>query len=145
MTIHSDLADNYLPPKEGQTLVLTVNTSSIAWNLHSVNIGPSLLTKRAATSTSEFYMDIQADGANVYFLVTDNASAAISESNAVAAASAPNIAHDAQFCGKLIDGDRPSSFKLARKQDKYLILKGAATGTVRIHLSSQANPDERQG
>jgi hypothetical protein len=143
VTIHTDLADNYLPPQEGATIVLTVNTSSIAWNLHSVNLGPSLLSSRAPTSTSEFYLDLVPESANIYFLFTDNASAVISETNAVAAASAPNIALDAQHCQLLPTGGK--GFKISRKADKYLILKGDGAGKVRLHVSSQANPDERKG
>lgn len=143
-SINSDMADNFIPPKEGQTLVLEVNTSSVRWNLHSVNIGSALLSSRAPTSTSDFYLTIQAQGANVFVAISNNSSAAISESNVVAASSAPNITNDANACVMIVDG-QDKSWKLNRKDDKWLVLKGAAAAKARIYLSSHPNPDERKG
>lgn len=126
-------AANIVPPREGEPLAITLDTSSRAKYLGGVALADMAAPATVADAGKSFFLSIQTDVA-FYFMLADNAEAVCDET-AVNAAAIVNVVKTAKTC-MYVPAGAEANLRLDRWKDRYLIVKGTAAGTIRLYASS---------
>ncbi len=117
---------NVCPPELGKTLAITLDTTSRAKDLGTLDIGGAKV-ERGGT----MYLTMQANAE--WYYAFSNATGTILETSADAAAAA--ITFRADGCARAVSGEIVR-VRVDRVRHRFLIVKGAAAGILRVWVSS---------
>ena len=122
-------AANVMPPVKNKVCVITLDATSRIYDLGSLSFGDYPLD-----AGGDVFLTLQAGVAFHYFFSADNAGT-VDETVATAAGAA--IAFSANACWSAV-ANVPESVRVNRTLHRYLVVKGAGAGTLRIRASSDS-------
>lgn len=130
-------ATDYLAPEIGSLLVIAVDATSRVYDLSNLDLGSlgSAIAAPGAVATS-LYVTLHAEGADVYWALSNNGALTISETACIAAGGTPAFSNNR--CWRCPNGSEQSR-RIERVRHRYLYLKGSGAGYARIMASSFAS------
>ncbi len=125
------------PAVNGEMLCIAVDATSREYDLWTIALGADATKK----PESKFYLNISADGNNVYYTTSATSSKTADDTAAVAAGGA--VAFTANAADVIFASTKEAVY-IDRTANRYLQLKCAATktATARIRLSSCLRPGD---
>ena len=122
-----DQAYNIVPARAAAVWSQIVDTTSRVYDFSALSLGGS--------TRGWMIVTIEADGADVFYAF-GSVTHAIDETAGGAASSATVSAFTASGCARIPSGTS-KDVRIQRDVDKFLALKGSATGKARIYASSE--------
>ena len=135
VTTQSDWVE---PPKNGECLVFTVDSTSREYDLSGVNFGTDFQQKASAV----FYVDASADGGAVYITFSATSGKTVDDTAAITAGG--TVAFTANACN-VIWASTTKPFYYDRTQHRYMQVKCAngASAKLRLNVSSTLRPGDK--
>jgi len=122
------------PPRRGNILALTVDSTARAYDLTAV----SLPDKYVSNECDYVWLALAADSVNVFFYFDSATGSSLSDTSAISAGSA--LAFNDAYAAILPAG-QTYLFRIKRTTDKFLQVKAASTsGILRVWVSSSTSP-----
>lgn len=140
MGLHTDLADNVIPPRKSSCIVLTLDTTARAYDLRTLLLGRLAAPSTTSPNPDRVYLAITARTADCYLQFDSTNTVTLDKTAAIAAGSA--LAETNTF-GDIIPAGVLRSFELQRAKDMYLHVQGSAAGYIHISVSSEPYPGLR--
>jgi len=128
---------NVVPPRRGGIIAITTDTTARPYDLTGLALGKAYGSGDNSGANSGVYVTMQAQTANVFYQLSSATASDLDETAAIAAA---GTAAFANTHGALLVAGDTVQFRIIRTTDKFLILKGAAAGIVRLWASSEPSP-----
>jgi len=130
-------SDWVAPPLNGAVMALAVDATSREYDLSVIALGVDFGQKPNA----DFYVDIDADGNNVYYTFSAASGKTVDDTAAIAAAGAVVFTANA---AKIIWANTTKPLYYNRSLHRYMQVKCAAgkTATLRLHVSSTLRPGD---
>lgn len=122
---------NIVPPRRGAVCAITVDTTARSYDISALDLGKAYDSQNADGGV---YITMQAESTTVYFYFCDTSAVGLDETAAVAAG---GTAAFANTYGAMLPQSACIDTRIVRAQDKYLVVKGAAAGKIRLWASSQ--------
>ena len=129
-------SDNIVPPRLGKIVAQAVDATARPYDLTALALGAAFHND----GTDEYiYVDLHAEGNDIYFQFNSATSAVLDDTIAVAAGGTMAFANTSPM--RLVAGTT-FPMRIQRNVDKFLILKckAAQTATLRMYASSQPTP-----
>ncbi len=126
-----------LPPRRGAVLVIATDTTARPYDLKALTIGGGT-PDGIGSKRQEVVLWMQAETNDVFFYFDSATSADLSETAAVAAGSTTTPTFSTTYGALLEAGGPPIRVRIDRKIDRWLILKSATAGILRIWAGSES-------
>lgn len=129
-------ASNVRPPRHGNSLALTVDSTARAYDLTGLVLGGEAVDGVASQHRNVF-LTLRAVTSDIYFHFSDAADTDLEEATVISAGAALAFSDDA---GGLVPAGQEVAVRIDRAKDKYLVVKVASTsGTLMMWSSSDAD------
>lgn len=122
------------PPRRGEVIALTVDTTARAYDLGSLNLGgDSVVVNTDRPRSVVIWM--QCETADVYLHFSDGSNTDLNPATVIAAGGA--IAFANAYGSVLKSGTQSVGYRINRTQDRYLVVRtSAGTATLRFWAAS---------
>lgn len=141
MGVHSDLADNLVPPRSDNGFTLTISTTARSYSLQKLQMGRPKAPDVLLNNPDRVYLRVHAITANVWVQLKDTKAVTLSRTYAQTEASAEgeDAVVSTQF-GEKVEAGTYRDFELTRGKDRYLHVQGDAAGFLECRTSSDPFP-----
>lgn len=136
--------DECRPPRRGEVIALTVDSTARAYDLLSVALA-GFTPSNSQREQSSVVLWMQAETANVYFYFASGEAGAVATTdvddidNTAAVAAGAALAFANTYAGVIVAGALPLAIRIDRSLDRFLVVKAASTsGVLRFWAASSA-------
>jgi hypothetical protein len=134
-SISEEQAAYVSPPRRGEIIALTVDTTARAYDLSALSLA-GFTPEGDSRMRAEVWLTLEADGADLYFQLSDGSSTALDPATVIAAGGA--LAYSNAYGAKLKDGI-PKECRIDRSRDTHIVLR-TSSGTATIRFWASSNP-----
>jgi hypothetical protein len=121
-------AENVTPAVKGEVVVITTDTTSRRYDLQTINIG-----NRREVNKGTLYLKMTAETADCFYYFSSDDAGTVDGTAAMSAGGA--VAFTANAADRLVK-DVPEHVRIEFPSHRYLCIRGAAAGILRIRASS---------